>query len=225
MIKLIGILIIIIGFIIKFDTIAVVLIAGLVTGLVSGMSLTEIISIIGTEFVKNRYMTLFFLTLPVIGILENYGLKERAGTLISRFKSASAGRILSAYQLMREIAVSTGISGLGGHVQFVRPLIHPMAAAAAEKNGKLTEEEAEQLKGNAAAAENFGNFFAQNVFPASGGVLLMLGALNASGYPVKETDLALASIPVAVIAFIVAVIKFTLMDKKFKKGVAVNESK
>ena len=43
-IKLIGILIIIIGFILKFDTIAIILIAAVVTGLVAGMDIVEVLS-------------------------------------------------------------------------------------------------------------------------------------------------------------------------------------
>ena len=38
-IKLIGIVIVVIGFVMKFDTLATVVVAGLVTGLISGMSI------------------------------------------------------------------------------------------------------------------------------------------------------------------------------------------
>jgi uncharacterized membrane protein len=75
MIKLIGILIIIIGFILKLDTIAVVVIAGIATGLVSGMPFNDIITTLGKAFVENRYMSIFIISLPVIGILERYGLR------------------------------------------------------------------------------------------------------------------------------------------------------
>ena len=50
-IKLIGILIIIIGFILKFDTIAIILIAAVVTGLVAGMDIVEVLSTLGKAFV------------------------------------------------------------------------------------------------------------------------------------------------------------------------------
>jgi uncharacterized membrane protein len=55
MIKLIGILIIIIGFLMKLDTIAVVVVAGVATGLVSGMSFNDIVTTLGKAFVENRY--------------------------------------------------------------------------------------------------------------------------------------------------------------------------
>ena len=42
-IKLIGVLIVVIGFILKLDTLAVVVVAGLATGLVAGMSPMDIL--------------------------------------------------------------------------------------------------------------------------------------------------------------------------------------
>lgn len=47
-IKLIGIVIVVIGFVMKFDTLATVVVAGLVTGLISGMSIMDILNTLGT---------------------------------------------------------------------------------------------------------------------------------------------------------------------------------
>lgn len=58
-IKLIGIVIVVIGFVMKFDTLATVVVAGLVTGLISGMSIMDILNTLGTAFLKNRTATLF----------------------------------------------------------------------------------------------------------------------------------------------------------------------
>ena len=77
-IKLIGILIIIIGFILKFDTIAIILIAAVVTGLVAGMDIVEVLSTLGKAFVDQRLVTLFMLTLPMVGLIERFGLKQQA---------------------------------------------------------------------------------------------------------------------------------------------------
>ena len=49
--KLIGVVVVIIGFALKFDTIATVVIAGLVTGLVAGMSPMQILETLGNSFV------------------------------------------------------------------------------------------------------------------------------------------------------------------------------
>ena len=61
-IKLIGIVIVVIGFVMKFDTLATVVVAGLVTGLISGMSIMDILNTLGTAFLTNRTATLFILT-------------------------------------------------------------------------------------------------------------------------------------------------------------------
>ena len=67
-IKLIGIVIVIIGFVMKFDTLAVVVVAGIVTGFVGGLDFMEILSTLGSAFLTNRTATLFILTLPAIGL-------------------------------------------------------------------------------------------------------------------------------------------------------------
>ncbi len=216
-IKLIGVLIIVIGFIMKFDTIATVLVAGVVTGLVSGLGFGEILEILGTSFVGKRYMSLFLLTLLVIGLLERYGLRERAAYLINKIKSATAGTVLSTYTFIRIIAAAFSLR-LGGHVQFIRPLINPMVNGAAEnKYGQLHEKSLELLKGYSASAENYGNFFGQNVFIAASGVLLIVGTLEELGIVVTPNAVAGASLPIAIVAFILAVIQNIFVDKKIAK--------
>ena len=89
MIKLIGVLIILLGFVLKFDTIAVVLIAGVATGLVANMGFVEILEVLGKAFVSTRYMTLLLLTLAVVGILER---KNRFCSRVGTFRTESAVR-------------------------------------------------------------------------------------------------------------------------------------
>lgn len=60
-IKLIGIVIIVLGFIFKFDTIAVVVVAGLATALVSGITPVEFLEELGKAFVDQRIVTIFLL--------------------------------------------------------------------------------------------------------------------------------------------------------------------
>lgn len=217
MIKLIGVLIILIGLILKFDTLAVVLVAGISTGLVSGLGFNEILSTIGEAFISTRYMSIFLLTLPVIGILENHGLQERAAVIIKNMKSMTAGKVLSAYTFIRMGAAAMSLR-LGGHVQFIRPLINPMAyVASSTKHPNITEKEEEMIKGYAATAENLGNFFGQNVFVASGGVLLVVGTLEQFNINVTPLEVSKSAIPVMIIAFIFSIIQYYLMDRKIKK--------
>ncbi|SHE93845.1 DUF969 domain-containing protein [Caloramator proteoclasticus] len=215
MVKLIGILIIIIGFILKLDTIAVVVFAGIITGLVAGMSFNEIMKTLGSAFVTNRYMSIFIITLPVIGLLERYGLRERAAYLISKIKSATIGRLTSLYLIIRTLSAMFGLR-IGGHVQFIRPLILPMAQGAGESRyGEMQDKDKETIKGLAGAVENYGNFFGQNFFVASGGVLLVVGVMKELGYKIEAIDAAKAALPIALIIMVVGTLQFLYYDKKF----------
>lgn len=216
---LIGIVIIVVGFTLKLDVLAVVLVAGIGTGFAAHMNFGEILEIIGKAFVDNRLMSIFLISLPVIAILERYGLRERSATLIENLKNATAGRILGLYMVIRSIASALSIR-IGGHVQFIRPLIFPMAEAAAKshKKGELTEKENEDLKSLSAAIENYGNFFAQNIFIGASGLLLIQTTLKENGYDVTLEKLALFSIPIGIVAIIFTFIQVYIYDKKIKAG-------
>ncbi len=217
-IKLIGIVIIIIGFILKFDTIATVVVAGLVTALVSGISFIEFLTILGEAFTNQRFVTLFFLTLPMIGLSETFGLKEQAFRFIEKIKGLSTGGLFTVYQAIRELSGFFSIR-LGGHPQFVRPLIYPMAEAAAESDtdGKLDEDDVEKIKARASAADNYGNFFAQNTFAGSAGIQLISATLIDLGLNGNQSSLAIASIPIAVIALVLAAIFNWRFDRQLRK--------
>lgn len=221
--SLIGILIIIVGFMLKLDTIAVVVSAGIITGLVTGMSFTEILSTLGAAFVNNRTTCLFMLTLPVIGLCERYGLKAKAVMLIKKASSLSTGLLLSGYSLVREVTIAMGVT-LGGHPQFVRPLIEPMAEGAAlAKYDKLDEKDIDRIKGFSAAADNIGNFFGQNVFIANSGVLLIVGTLETLGINADAVKITQASIPVAVAAFILILLNNHMLDRSLKRKYSSNK--
>lgn len=216
-IRLIGIVIIVIGFVLKLDTIAVVLIAALVTGLVSGISFVEILAILGEAFVNNRLVTLFFLTLPMIGLSEYFGLKSQATNLIKKMKSLTSGRMLTLYQFIRELAAFFSIR-VQGQTQFVRPIVDPMVQAASKlKYDRVEEDDVETLKAKSAASENFGNFFAQNTFIASSGTLLIAGTMESLGYDVSAVAVAQASIPIALIALALSAVNNYLLDKRLDR--------
>lgn len=211
---LIGIVIIIVGFALKLNTIAVVIGAGITTGLVANMSIVEILTTLGETFVAKREMCLFLLTLPVIGLCERYGLKDKAIMMIEKAKGLSTGMMISGYLFIREVSIAMSVK-LGGHPQFIRPLINPMAqGAAVAKYGELDDSDEDLIKGHAAAADNIGNFFGQNVFLANSGVLLIAGTLETLGYSVDTLQISKASIPVAVLAFILGVAQNYYLDKK-----------
>ena len=77
----------------------------------------------------------------------------------------------------------------------------------------------EDIKGLSAAVENYGNFFAQNCFPASSGVVLIQGTLVGLGY--QDVTLSMISSSAFYIAFIsvfLTVIQVLWYDRKLKKG-------
>ena len=106
MLTLSGIAIVILGFALRFNPLLVVVVAGIVTGLAGGLSMEKILVTFGDAFVKNRYLSLFLLTLPVIGLLERNGLKEQSQALIGKIKAATTGRLLILYLFIREAAAA-----------------------------------------------------------------------------------------------------------------------
>src|SRR5271157_5257998 len=139
MLVLSGIAVVIIGFALRINPLLVVTLAVLATGLGAGFAPLAIIAMLGKAFVANRFIAIAWLVLPVIGLLERGGIRERAKTLIMRLKGATAGRVLTSYFLVRQVTATLGLTSLGGHVQMVRPLIAPMAEAAAERDAPLDD--------------------------------------------------------------------------------------
>lgn len=165
----------------------------------------------------NRTATLFILTLPVIGICERNGLKDKAVDFITSLKNATTGRLIAIWQIIRTLASAFSLR-IGGHPQFIRPLINPMAqAAAVVQYGKLDEKTEDDIKGMCAGSENYGNFFAQNCFMGSSGTLLIVSTLTEQGYPVDALQIAGQSVPIAVFAVIVGVIYALIFDQILKR--------
>ena len=219
-IKLIGVLIVIVGFILKLDTLAVVVVAGLATGLVAGMSPMQILDTLGTAFITNRTATLFILTLPAIGLCERNGLKDKAVDFITSLKNATTGRLIAIWQIIRTVASAFSLR-IGGHPQFIRPLINPMAqAAAVVQYGELDEKTQDEIKGMCAGSENYGNFFAQNCFMGASGTLLIVSTLTEQGYPVDALQIAGQSVPIAVLSVVVGAIYALLFDQILKRRFA-----
>ena len=220
MLTLLGVAVVIIGFVLKFNPLLVVVVAGLVTGITGNMPLDKILTTFGESFIKNRYLSLFILTLPVIGLLERNGLKEQAQNLISKIEVATTGRILVLYLFIREFAAAIGLTALGGHAQMVRPLIAPMAEAAAEnKFGNLPDATRNKIKAFAASADNVGVFFGEDIFIAFGAVLLMKGFFEQNGIILEPLQIAVWGIPTAIAAFIIHGVRLYLLDRQIAREV------
>jgi uncharacterized membrane protein len=217
MIKLIGILIIVVGFALKFNSIAIVMAAGIVTGLVGGMSITDILTTLGETYVANRYMAIFIITLPVVGVLEKNGLKQVAGDLVKKMSKATPGILAIGYTIIRGFLAAFNVS-FGGVAGFIRPVISPMSEASVEKYGKkLDTKDLDEIKGMNSAAENVSWFFGQVLFIAGSGILLVKSTLDPVGYTIDPVAAVRAEVPVFIIAVIVSAFFFMMTDRKIMK--------
>ena len=131
---LIGVLVIVVGFVLRFNPLLVVTAAAIATGLAAHFPLEKILATMGDGFLQTRALQLILLLpLAVIGLLERHGLRLHAQNWIARFERATVGRLLIIYLFVRESTAAMGLTSLGGHPQMVRPLLAPMAEGAAEK--------------------------------------------------------------------------------------------
>jgi len=214
---LLGIGVVVAGFLIRLNPLLVIVAAALVTGLAGGLGPLEIISAFGKAFNDSRYVSIVWLVLPVIGLLEREGLQERARTLISKVHAATTGRLLIAYLLVRQFTAALGLMSFGGHAQMVRPLIAPMAEGAAESRlGTISDKTRYLIRAHAAGADNVGAFFGEDIFIAVGSILLIKGFMEQSGFDIEPLHLSLWAIPTAVLAFAIHATRLFLLDRRLK---------
>jgi len=217
MLVLSGIAVVVVGFALRLNPLLVVVTAALVTGLSAQIDFLKVVALLGHAFVANRFIAIAWLVLPVIGLLERAGIRERARTLVGRIHAATAGRVLLVYLVLRQVSAALGLTALGGHVQMVRPVIAPMAEAAAERTAKLDAKTREIVRANSAAVDNIGVFFGEDVFIAIGSILLIKGFLEQNGIVVAPAQLAVWAIPTAVMAFAVHGARLFLLDRRLKR--------
>ena len=201
---LIGIGIVVIGFALRANPLAVVVAAAFGSGLGAGLSVPEVTAALGKAFHQNRYVSVPWITLPVIGLMERAGLQEQAAALIARTKSATTSRILLIYLGFRQITAALGLTQIAGHAQTVRPLLAPMTEAAATRdNPTISEDGRNKVKAMAAATDNVGIFFGEDIFLAIASILLIKGFLESAGIIVQPLQLSVWAIPTALAAFAV----------------------
>jgi uncharacterized membrane protein len=201
---LIGIGIVVIGFALRANPLAVVVAAAFGSGLGAGLSIPEVVAALGKAFHQNRYVSVPWITLPVIGLMERAGLQEQAAALVARTKSATTSRILLIYLGFRQITAALGLTQIAGHAQTVRPLLAPMTEAAATRdNPTISEDGRNKVKAMAAATDNVGIFFGEDIFLAIASILLIKGFLESAGIIVQPLQLSVWAIPTALAAFAV----------------------
>lgn len=221
MLSLIGIVIVVVGFMARLNPLLVVTVAALVTGVAGGMGPVEVVETFGKAFKENRYVSVVWVVLAVIGLLERGGLQERAKDLISHIKAATTGRLLLLYFVLRQATSALGLTSLGGHAQMVRPLIAPMAEAAAETHyGQLDDDTRQTIRAHTAAADNIALFFGEDIFIAIASILLIKGFLETNGIIVTPFALSVWAIPTAIAALLIHGTRLILLDRALKREAA-----
>jgi uncharacterized membrane protein len=212
---LIGVAVIVAGFILRFNPMIVVIGAAIATACAAGFGALATLNAIGTGFLKTRNLTLaVILPLATIGLLERHGLRQHTQDWIRRFRTATAGQLLIVYLAMRELLAAIGLTAIGGHATMVRPLLAPMVEGAAEaRHGKLPDRIRYRLYAFAAATDNVGLFFGEDIFVAFGAVVLITTFLHEAGIDVEPLKVAMWGIPTAGIAFVVHAWRLHRLDR------------
>lgn len=211
---LLGIALVVLGFILRFNPLLVVAVAAIATGLLAGVPFLKVLSTLGHAFNENRYVSIVWIVLPVIGVLERFGLQQQARNLIERMRGATIGRILIAYMGFRQIFAALGLTSVAGQAQTVRPLVAPMAEAAAEKeHGQIDDPTRERVKAISAATDNVGLFFGEDIFVAIGSILLIQGTMSGFGIQLTPIQLSLWAIPTAICAFVIHGSRLLWLDR------------
>ena len=214
MLVLLGIGVVVLGFALRANPLVVVMAAALTTGLAAAWTpeadlqimydaALATIAAFGKAFNDSRYVSIVWVVLAAIGLLERAGLQERARIAIANVKAATTGRLLWLYFVIRQAAAALGLTSLGGHAQMVRPLVAPMAEGAAEsKYGALPDRERYLIRAHAASADNIALFFGEDIFIAIASILLIKGFLEQNGIIVEPLQLSIWAIPTAIAALL-----------------------
>ena len=214
-----GVAIVIVGFAIRLNPLLVVVLAALATGLLAGQPLVAVIAAFGKAFNDNRFVSAAYLVLPLVGVLERAGIRERASRIVSSLKGVSAGRLLISYMVLRQVTTALGLSSIAGQAQTIRPLVAPMAEAAAEaRNGVPEPETRYAVRAMAAATDNVAVFFSEDIFVAIGSVLLMVGFLASSKIVIDPIRLSVWAIPTALASLAIHATRLVLFDRRLSRG-------
>ncbi len=214
---LLGIVLVAVGFARRWNTVVVVVAAALVSGVAAGQPVLDLLALLGETFVGNRTLLLFVLALPVIGVLERAGLREHARAFVARLRGLTLSRLLVGYLALRQLLSMLGLTHVAGHAQTVRPLLAPMAESAlATRLGPLTRAESQAVRAMAAATDNVGLFFGEDVFVAIGAVLLIQSFYAQNDIALEPLAIAVWAAPTAGAAFLVHGVRIVLFERALR---------
>lgn len=201
---LLGIVIITLGFVLRINPMLSIILSALVTTLAAKMLPIQTLSVIGEGFLKTRNLSiLVLLPLAMVGLIERHGMREKAQMIIGNFTSMTVSKLLVLYLFLRQVTASFGLNSLGGHPQMVRPILAPMADKLISEKYHSDESSRDTVKALAAATDNIGLFFGEDIFVAFGAVALMATFLQDNHIKVEMLNIALWGIPTAIFALLI----------------------
>jgi uncharacterized membrane protein len=219
MLILLGVAVIVGGFAIRLNPLLVVVLAALTSGWFAGLSPLEVVAAFGKSFNDNRFVSTAYLVLPLVGVLERAGLRERAATIVTGLRGVSVGRLLVSYMVFRQLTTAVGLMPIAGQPQTIRPIVAPMAEAAAEaRDGPPDQATRYAIRAMAAATDNVAVFFSEDIFVAMGSVLLMVGFLTSAKIVLDPIHLSVWAIPTALSAFAIHAARLVLFDRRLARG-------
>ena len=228
---LLGIAVLVLGFVLRVHPLVVVLAAALTSGVAAAwtpgaspgslvQAATHTLAAFGKAYNANRYVSVVWLVLAAIGLLERMGLQERARQWIAGVQAATVGRLLGIYFVLRQATAAVGLTSLGGQAQMVRPLIAPMAEGAAEAHfGPLSDKVRFRIRAHCAAADNIALFFGEDIFIAIASILLIKGFLEQSGIAVEPFALSRWAIPTALAALAIHGLRLVRFDRSLRRTI------
>lgn len=217
MLSLLGVLVVIIGFSLKLEPIAIIVVSAIVTAVCGGINVVDLLTSVGTTFVANRNQLITIILMILTGTLEKNGLKEAGAALIRKAKGLTTGMLIAIWGVLDEIFIIFKIP-IGGIPSYVRPILMPMTLGIIESKGyEVAPEHEETIKALYGKDYNVSNFFGQCLFAANSSVLLIQSTLASIGYEVDVMQIVAVQIPVALFAMLVNATQTLIVDGRMVK--------
>ena len=217
MLSLLGVVVVIIGFALKLEPIAIIVVSAIVTAVCGGINVVDLLTSVGTTFVANRNQLITIILMILTGTLEKNGLKEAGAALIRKAKGLTTGMLIAIWGVLDEIFIIFKIP-IGGIPSYVRPILMPMTLGIIESKGyEVAPEHEETIKALYGKDYNVSNFFGQCLFAANSSVLLIQSTLASIGYEVDVRQIVAVQIPVALFAMLVNATQTLIVDGRMVK--------
>lgn len=217
MLSLLGVVVVIIGFALKLEPIAIIFVSAIVTAICGGINIVDLLTTVGSTFVANRNQLITIILMILTGTLERNGLKEAGAELIKKAKGLTTGMLIAIWGVLDQIFIIFKIP-IGGIPSYVRPILMPMTLGIVEAKGyEVAPEHEETIKALYGKDYNMSNFFGQCLFAANSSVLLIQSTLATVGVEVDVMQIVKVQIPIALFAMFVNAAQTLIVDGRMVK--------